>query len=137
MSHRWFEFVEMPPFTRKLEQIAGRDTLQAIQSDLIKDPERWPIVQGTNGTRKRRVADSASSHGKSGSFRYYYVFCHGEGGFICWLSWKERGSGSKSRAKEEGSCCCGCNPEGGPMKAQAKRVKKAYMADDAFGELME
>src|SRR5262245_4260819 len=74
MSHRWFEFVEMPPFTRKLEQIAGRDTLQAIQSDLIKDPERWPIVQGTNGARKGRVADPASSHGKSGSFRYYYVY---------------------------------------------------------------
>ena len=31
-------------------------------------------MKGTNGARKGRVADPASSRGKRGSFRYYYVY---------------------------------------------------------------
>ena len=41
---------------------------------LIEDPERWPVVRGTNGARKGRVADPSSSRGKRGSFRYYYLY---------------------------------------------------------------
>ena len=79
MARRWLEFVEMAAFTRKLQAIASQDTLQAIQSDLIADPERWPIVKGTNGARKGRVADPQSSRGKRGSLRYYYVYLNRHG----------------------------------------------------------
>ena len=74
MGRDWFEFIETLVFSKKLDQIAGRETLRAIQSDLIENPERWPVVRGTNGARKGRVADPNSSRGKSGSFRYYYLY---------------------------------------------------------------
>jgi putative transcriptional regulator len=48
--------------------------LELIQNDLIQDPARWPIIRGTNGARKGRVADSRSGRGKSGGFRYLYVY---------------------------------------------------------------
>jgi hypothetical protein len=37
---------------------------------LLADPERWPVIKGTGGARKGRVADPSDSRGKSGSFRY-------------------------------------------------------------------
>jgi len=70
----WLEFVETQAFTRKLHQIAGEETLRALQSDLLENPQRWPVVRGTNGARKGRVADPSSTHGKRGSFRYYYLY---------------------------------------------------------------
>ncbi len=74
MERDWFEFIETTGFSKKLDQVAGPETLRAIQSDLIEDPERWPIVRETNGARKGRVADPGSSRGKRGSFRYYYLY---------------------------------------------------------------
>ena len=74
MDREWLEFIETVGFTKKLHQIANLETLRAIQSDLIEAPDRWPVVKGTNGARKGRVGDPESSRGKSGSFRYYYVF---------------------------------------------------------------
>ena len=74
MTERWLEFIETTAFTKKLERIASRETLQAIQSDLVANPERGPVVKGTNGARKGRVADPLSSRGKSGSFRFYYLY---------------------------------------------------------------
>ena len=68
MERDWFEFIETTGFSKKLDQVAGPETLRAIQSDLIEDPERWPVVRGTNGARKGRVADPSSSRGKRGSF---------------------------------------------------------------------
>ena len=45
-----------------------------IQSDLLQHPERGDIVKGTHGVRKARVADPGSSRGKSGSYRYLYLY---------------------------------------------------------------
>src|SRR5437899_12171554 len=70
----WLGFVETLAFTRKLYQIADDRTFQAIQSQLVENPERWPIVAGTGGARKGRVGDPTSSRGKRGSFRYYYLY---------------------------------------------------------------
>lgn len=46
--------------------------LEAIQADLIEDPERWPLIAGTGGARKGRVGESG--RGKSGSYRYLYLY---------------------------------------------------------------
>jgi hypothetical protein len=70
----WFEFVETPIFSRRLDELTSRETLSAIQSELIEDPERWPMVRGLHGARKGRVADPKSPRGKSGSFRYIYLY---------------------------------------------------------------
>lgn len=74
-----YEFVETAIFTEQLDELTSLDTLYAIQSDLLDDPERWPIVQKTNGARKGRVADPATPRGKRGSFRYIYLYLEHRG----------------------------------------------------------
>lgn len=59
--------------------MASLETLYAIQSDLIADPERWPVVKGTNGARKGRIADPTMPKGKSGGFRYIYLYLEHRG----------------------------------------------------------
>jgi hypothetical protein len=48
--------------------------LAKIQSDLVQNPERGAVVKGTHGVRKARVADPTSARGKSGSYRYLYLY---------------------------------------------------------------
>ena len=74
-----YTFVELPTFMRQLEARASLETLYAIQADLLADPERWPVIKGTGGARKGRVADPSSSRGKSGSFRYLYLYIEHRG----------------------------------------------------------
>ena len=69
-----YTFVESLVFTKQLQELASIETLYAIQSDLLADPERWPVIPGTKGARKGRIADPNSSHGKRGSFRYIYLY---------------------------------------------------------------
>jgi hypothetical protein len=68
-----------PVFTRRLTELASFVTLAAIQADLLVNPERWPVGRGTHGARKGRVADPLSGRGKSGSFRYLYLYLERRG----------------------------------------------------------
>ena len=69
----WFEFVESKIFSNQIGALPA-GVLINIQSDLVQNPERGDIVRGTHGVRKARVADPGSSRGKSGSYRYLYLF---------------------------------------------------------------
>jgi hypothetical protein len=64
---------------RQLETLASFEAFYAIQSDLLEDPGRWPVIKGTGGARKGRVADPKDSRGKSGSFRYIYLYLEHRG----------------------------------------------------------
>jgi len=68
----WFEFVESTVFYRRIRELSP-DLLAAIQRDLIENPERGAVVEGTSGARKARVADPGQKRGKSGSYRYLYL----------------------------------------------------------------
>ena len=69
----WFEFVESKTFSKQVYQLPP-DVLTSIQLDLVQNPQRGAVVKGTHGVRKARVADPASSRGKSGSYRYLYLY---------------------------------------------------------------
>jgi mRNA-degrading endonuclease RelE of RelBE toxin-antitoxin system len=69
----WFEFVESKIFSKQVRDLSGK-VLANIQSDLVQNPERGAVVKGTHGVRKARVADPASARGKSGSYRYLYLY---------------------------------------------------------------
>jgi hypothetical protein len=69
-----YSFGETSVFTRRITELASPEMLEAIQANLIEDPERWPVVRGLHGARKGRVADPKSPRGKSGSFRYIYLY---------------------------------------------------------------
>jgi hypothetical protein len=74
-----YAFVETAVFSKQLDEKASLETLYAIQSDLMADPERWPVVKGTNGARKGRIADPTTTKGKSGGFRYIYLYLEHRG----------------------------------------------------------
>jgi hypothetical protein len=60
-------------FTRRLQILAQEhadDVLLEIQSDLLENPERGRIVQGTAGVWKSRAADPVRGKGKRGGYRY-------------------------------------------------------------------
>ena len=69
----WFAFVESKIFSKQVGELP-REVLHGIQLDLIQDPKRGDIVKGTHGVRKTRVADPGSRRGKSGSYRYLYLY---------------------------------------------------------------
>lgn len=68
-----FEFIESKIFSTQINQL-GIEILLRIQSDLVQNPERGAIVKGTHGVRKARVANPTSQRGKSGSYRYLYLY---------------------------------------------------------------
>jgi mRNA-degrading endonuclease RelE of RelBE toxin-antitoxin system len=74
----WFEFVESRIFFKQVREL-GVEILARLQSDLVQNPERGAVVKGTHGVRKARVADPASGRGKSGSYRYLYLYLENAG----------------------------------------------------------
>lgn len=78
-EQKLYTFIELPVFMRQLDAMASFEMLYAIQADLLTDPERWPMIKGTGGARKGRVADPKDSRGKSGSFRYIYLYLQHRG----------------------------------------------------------
>jgi len=78
-EQKLYTFIELPVFMRQLEASASFETLYAIQADLLADPERWQVIKGTGGARKGRIADPRDSRGKSGSFRYIYLYLEHRG----------------------------------------------------------
>jgi hypothetical protein len=67
----WFAFVESKIFSKQISELPAEVFLIF---DLIQDLNRRDIVKGTNGVRKARVADPGSVRGKSGSYRYLYLY---------------------------------------------------------------
>ena len=68
----WFEFVESKIFSKQVGDLPA--VLTNIVADLVQNPKRGDIVKGTHGVRKARVADPSFSRGKSGSYRYLYLY---------------------------------------------------------------
>src|SRR5258708_34832426 len=55
------------------------DVLFEIQNDLLENPKRGPVIEGTSGVRKSRAADPTRGKGKSGGFRYMYYYIERDG----------------------------------------------------------
>lgn len=70
----WPRFVRFPAFTRDWERLGLDDAdLRALESAILKDPRRPPVIRGAGGLRKIRFAGPGSGRGKSGAYRACYV----------------------------------------------------------------
>jgi mRNA-degrading endonuclease RelE of RelBE toxin-antitoxin system len=70
----WPRFVRFPVFTRDWERFGLDDAvLQALESEILKDPDRSPVIRGTGGLRKLRFTEPGSGRGKRGAYRVCYV----------------------------------------------------------------
>ena len=58
----------------KLGRPFSDEVLSAIENDLLKNPERGDVIKGTSGARKGRIGNPSKGKGKSGGFRYIYVY---------------------------------------------------------------
>lgn len=74
MATDFFHFVESPGFTKRIDKLASLDVLFSLQSDLARNPLLGDLMEGCGGARKGRVGNKASSKGKSGGFRYVYLY---------------------------------------------------------------
>jgi hypothetical protein len=76
------EFIQSRVFTRRLDLLAREhadDVLASIENDLLQNPERGDLIQGTGGIRKSRAADPSRGKGKRGGFRYMYYYIEQDG----------------------------------------------------------
>ncbi len=64
-------FIEVPIFTRLIEEIGAKPLLKRIQDEILKDPLAGDIIPGAGGVRKIRVGKDGS--GKSGGYRVIYL----------------------------------------------------------------
>jgi hypothetical protein len=79
MIEHYYTFIETPVFTKQIDSKGSTDLLFAIQNDLLENPVRGDVVEGTGGVRKARIADPNDNRGKSGSYRYIYLYLELQG----------------------------------------------------------
>jgi len=61
-------------FTEDLQAIAGDSTLFAIQNALLENPFLGDVIKGTSGARKGRIGAPTRKSGKSGGYRFIYLY---------------------------------------------------------------
>lgn len=73
---RAIKFIETTIFTKQISSLATDDELKKLQEELIAQPEKGDLIQGTGGLRKIRMA--TGDQGKSGSVRVIYFLATAE-----------------------------------------------------------
>ncbi len=69
----WLNFVQGRPFERAWKKLElSDDDLRHIEIVIMADPERPPVISGTGGIRKLRVAKPGTNEGSSGGLRILY-----------------------------------------------------------------
>jgi hypothetical protein len=64
-------FVETSVFTRRIAGILDDDSFADFQTELARNPEKGPVLEGTGGLRKARW--KLPGKGKSGGIRIIYL----------------------------------------------------------------
>ena len=65
-------FIQTTEFSRNWDKLGfSDDDLRLLELDIMKHPDKYPVMQGTGGLRKARVA--LDNKGNSGGARVCYV----------------------------------------------------------------
>lgn len=65
-------FIQTHEFSRNWDNLGLDDEdLRLLELEIMKHPEKYPVIQGTGGLRKARIA--IENKGKSGGARVCYV----------------------------------------------------------------
>ena len=71
-------FIELPPFERYRKEHISDEAYRLFQNELLDNPEKGDVIQGTGGLRKIRLADHSRHKGKLGGARaIYHYFVNG------------------------------------------------------------
>lgn len=65
-------FIQTREFSRRWDELGfDDDDLRKLELDIMNNPDKYPIMQGTGGLRKARI--SLDNKGKSGGARVCFV----------------------------------------------------------------
>lgn len=65
-------FIQTKEFSRNWDSLGFNDEdLRLLELDIMKNPDKYPVMSGTGGLRKARIA--LDNKGKSGGARVCYV----------------------------------------------------------------
>ena len=71
-------FIELPPFERYRKEHISDEAYRLFQNELLDNPEKGDVIQGTGGLRKIRLSDHSRHKGKRGGARaIYHYFVNG------------------------------------------------------------
>jgi mRNA-degrading endonuclease RelE of RelBE toxin-antitoxin system len=70
-------FVELPPFERVRRDYLDDEAYRQLQQELMADPEKGDVIEGTGGLRKLRQPDPRRGKGKRGGLRVIYYWWTG------------------------------------------------------------
>ncbi len=76
-------FVELPAFARHRADYVDDEGFRSLQNELMEQPEKGDVIEGTGGLRKLRQADPRRGKGKRGGLRVIYFWW--EAGRQFWL----------------------------------------------------
>src|SRR6266567_1753704 len=76
-------FVEQPIFTTALLKLVDDDAYRRFQNELAANPEKGPVIKGSGGLRKIRMA--LPGRGKSGGARVLYLWFPRKGTVVFYL----------------------------------------------------
>ncbi|MBO6214153.1 MAG: type II toxin-antitoxin system RelE/ParE family toxin [Lachnospiraceae bacterium] len=66
-------FIQTPEFSHRCDELGiSDDALRILEEDIMKHPEKYPIMRGTGGLRKARISLD-NNKGKSGGARVCFV----------------------------------------------------------------
>jgi hypothetical protein len=63
-----YTFVETPIFSKRLRELASPETLEALQAELVENPERWPTDEGCMARGKAESPIRRLAEGRAGVF---------------------------------------------------------------------
>ena len=75
-------FVELPPFERKRKEYLDDSSFQALQEEMLKNPQAGDVIKDTGGLRKLRFTDKRRGKGKRGGLRVIYYWWIDESQFL-------------------------------------------------------
>ena len=67
------EFIETEVFKNLIDQLDDHNLKRDIEDEILKNPSRGDVIQGSGGIRKLRVGKKRAGRGKSGGFRVLYL----------------------------------------------------------------
>ncbi|MBQ7657422.1 MAG: type II toxin-antitoxin system RelE/ParE family toxin [Butyrivibrio sp.] len=67
-------FIQTGEFSRNWDRLGFDDEdLRQLELDIMNNPDKYPVMKGTGGLRKARIALGENNKGKSGGARVCYV----------------------------------------------------------------
>ena len=109
-------FIEQPAFTKLLLGLIDDDVYRRFQNELATAPERWPVVKGSGGLRKARMA--LPGRGKSGGARILYLWFPRHEAIVFYLIYTKGDVENISAAQMKA------------IKHEVQRIKKAFGEGD-------